>query len=846
MRNLSLPLHLLQFWYPETVIVFARTLRNLLLYLEEDLAVGLMVKLLFVPLFHDSTIVGRILSFFFRLFRILLGVCAFAMVIIALLAGAIYWLLLPVLAVILPDPWGLISKGLAFSGIVLFTNHILSHPHKKLWQIKDPTEVWQASFVKKKDIDFVKLGQHPSVKQLLLYLEQTPENIAAQVQQLSGQNPNFPLQLLSERVLELGKQAVSPYLLPVHFYVVYLSLVPNIDMALLKINLTFNDFIEALSFVQKRYERWKVSLIFDEDFAVKHLKGVNRGWLGVPTPALDTVSWDLTKKASKEEIPDFVGRTEVVGRVVNILSLEKGRNVVMVGEPGSGKSGLVEYLAKRIINGDAPPALATKRLVGLDLTKLLSGITSQGELAERVKTIFEEAKNCGNIIIFIDEIHELGTGEVGSQFNLYSLLLPYIESSDFQFIATTEGGNYNRVVEKDGSFARLFAKIELPLATIAETVDILKNQAIDHERYKKIKTSLIAVKAIAELSERYVHDLVLPDSALKVFEECLAAAEEGWVKKSTVEKVIKSRVGVPVGEVETENKSQLLNLEMIIHQKMIDQEQAVSVVAATLRRAAANLREQNRPIGSFLFVGPTGVGKTELAKILAEVYFESKGNFARFDMSEYQTTDSISRLIGDSNQDGILTETVRVKPYSLILLDEFEKADPKVLTLFLQVLDDGRLTGGTGKTADFTETIIIATSNAGSLIIASGLQSGQTLPQIESRVKEELLKVFKPELLNRFDEVVLFKPLSQQDLQKVVMLKLFDLQKQLKDQGYLVDFDEGLVGKLAERGYDPVLGARPLRRFIQDTIEARLSVMILENKLPKGEKFLAGADLLVG
>lgn len=839
MKYLSIPLNLIKFWYPESLTFFLRTWKNCLLYLEEDLAVGLMFKLLFVPLFHDSSFTGRILSFFFRSLRILLGLLAFFLVSIAVFALALAWFLLPLLPFILEGWMDILAKGLLFSGVVLFVNHLVSHPPKKVWQIKSPQEVWQASFLKSKDLDFVKLLKTEEVKNLLLYLEETPENF------LKFAKPKDE-KLVLEKAFDLGKKLGMPYFLPEHFFVSCLLSFPNVEQELLKIkeNLKIEDFIDVLEFFQRRRKHWRVIPIWDEDFKVKHLKGVNRGWLGVPTPNLDLVSEDLTKKASKEFIPDFVGRRYSLNQVINILSLDVGRNALIVGEGGSGKDTLVNYLAKMIVSGDAPESISTKRLVKLDLTKLLNGIKSQGELAERLKNIFEEVEYSGNIIIFAPEIHNLGIGEVGSEFNLYSLLLPFIEGSKFQFIATTEPANYSRVVEKNSNFAMLFTKIELPEASETETISILKNQAIEIERYKKIKTSLLAIKAMASLSKEYIHERVLPDSALQVFLQCETKAENNWIKKSIVEKVVEGWTHVPVGRVEIETKYQLLNLEKEIHKKMVNQQEAVVVIADTLRRAAAGLREKSRPIGSFLFVGPTGVGKTELAKTLVEVYFQGKGKFVRLDMSEYQTLEAALRLIGKVGEGGQLTEVVRNNPYSLILLDEFEKADPKVLTLFLQILDDGRLTDGMGRTIDFTNTIIIATSNAGSLTIAQGLERGQSLEQLKEKVHLELLQIFKPELINRFDEVVLFKPLSKEDLQKIVLLKLSDLQKMLENQGFLVEFTPGLIEKLAEKGYDPALGARPLRRLIQDSLEAKLSIMILENKIPKGEKFTVGEDLI--
>ena len=330
----------------------------------------------------------------------------------------------------------------------------------------------------------------------------------------------------------------------------------------------------------------------------------------------------------------------------------------------------------------------------------------------------------------------------------------------------------------------------------------------------------------------------MPDSALSIYEECLPEAVEnsrGIITVLTVKDVLSKVVNVPVAELESASKELLLNLEDEIHKQMVDQQEAVKKVADTLRRASAQIREKNRPIGSFLFVGPTGVGKTELAKILARIYFKNRDAFIRFDMSEYQTTESVNRLIGTPGQPGELTEAVKDRPYCLILLDEFEKAESKILNLFLQVFDDGRLTDNSGKLTDFTNTIIIATSNAGSLMIAQGLSSGKKLEDFSQEVSDELLKIFKPELINRFDEVVMFKTLSPQDLKKIVVIKLKDLQELLKKEGYLIEFKEEVIEKLSEIGFDNMLGARPLRRVIQDTIEAKLSRMILEGNLPKGE-----------
>lgn len=815
-----------------------------------------MRKLLFVPLFHDSSFLGRSLSLMFRLARITWGILAYLLIVLILFTISIIWFVTPIalitslvsqfvsLPFVVQNLTGLSYIFPVFAiGLVLFILHLINRPYKRVIQINTFQDLWQATRLKQSDIYWENLLRSAEVADYLRGLEIKPQLFFA------DQHIEITENYLKS-VLGLAKKSQARFITEIHFWLAMLFTLPNLENELLKINLKKEDFENSLTYFEEQKAAKRKIYIWDADFSTKHLRGTNRGWLGAPTPNLDAISTDLTKVAAREDMEDFSGREEVMSQAVSVLSQEKDRNVLLVGPAGAGKSTLVTYLAKQIIAGDAPGAIATKRLVKLEIAKILSSVTTEGELATKVKNAFEEAQFIENIVIFIDEFHEMGLGDAGKNFNLYSLILPYLESGDFQFIAATEEENYARILEKKSSLLRLFHKIDVPPADIADTTAILKKRAIKLRVKDKVYTSYLAIKEIAEKCSRFIHDRVLPDSALQLFEECKVSPQDGQITVHTVKEVLSKRINVPVIEIDNSQKDLLLNLEQVIHQKLIDQKEAVEKVSDSLRRSATSLRESNRPIGSFLFVGPTGVGKTELAKILSDIYFNPRtndqqlktNNFVRFDMSEYQTESAVDRLIGTYDNPGELTEAVKNKPYSLLLLDEFEKANTNILTLFLQVLDDGRLTDGSGKTIDFTNCIIIATSNVGSVLIAEELKNGAGMEGLDSKVREELLHVLKPELINRFDDIVIFKPLSQEDLEKIVALKLEELSKILKEQGFLVEFNSDIKSELAKRGFDPVMGARPLRRTIQDTLEAKLSRLILEGKLKKGEVFYPGID----
>ncbi len=826
----SLPVRLIKFFYFDSVHFFKNLWKNSLRLVEEDLAIELMLQLLFVPLFHDSSYVGRVLSFIFRLSRVLIGLFAYVIVTIIILLIALIWYYSPIL--FFSQSLKFVPIAVISGGVLLFLLEVLIYPAKKIKQLSISSQLHLATKLNFQKLSWDKILASPSVKELIFRLE-VPEEIF--------NNLTFQIdQPMLERIFELAKQTEADYLQESYFFVANLGLHPEINTALIKYQIQTADFHQALTFTQLRDNKHRLSFLWDDDFRVKHLKGLNRGWLAAPTPALDSVSVDLTAHAAYYSLDEFVGRQAPIEEIVQILSSANDKNALVVGPAGSGKSTLAQYLAKMIISGDAPASMATKRLVQLDLSRLLSGVQTEGDLAARVNAFFNEVRFFQNIIVFVDEIQNFGLGDLSNKLNLFGLIEPYLESGDIQFLATCDESSYERTIEQNSTLSRVFTKVDFPPATAIETQAYLQHHLITLERGGRLLITLRAIKEIVTLAQKHFHDRVLPDSAFIVLDQCLQLPTDKLpliINSKSVQQVVAKHSKIPIISDNPDSNLELLTLGERLHQKFIDQEEAVQAITSTLKRAATSMREETRPIGSFLFIGPTGVGKTELAKLLAQEYFKGKGHFLRLDMSEYQIQSSLDRFLGNPTSPGLLTEEIAHNPYTLLLLDEFEKADPKILTLFLQILDDGRLTDFSGKTVDFTNTIIIATSNAASVSIAEGLKSGKTLQDIRPSIQYQLLQIFKPELLNRFDDIIMFKPLSPEDLDKVVAVKLTTLKTHLLDQGYIIDFSPELVAELARRGFDPTLGARPLRRLIQDTIEARLSNLILEQKLQKGQSF---------
>lgn len=579
--------------------------------------------------------------------------------------------------------------------------------------------------------------------------------------------------------------------------------------------------------------------VFESNRRLRH-RIMNRAWTARPTPTLDKYGTDFTDLARGEQVGFLIGHVAEYERLAETLGRPFNPNALLVGDPGIGKETLIQHLAFRLTKDQVPKALFDKRLVSLELQSLVAGAPAD-ELAARLKKIVDEIYMAGNIILYIPDIHNMVRTSGAAYLSAADILMPIIMNNAFPIVGATYPKEFKELVEPRSDFVGAFEVIRVNEVTEAEAETILTYQSLIMERDRRVTISFGAVKRAVTLAKKYFREKFLPGSAEELLKSAIVDAEKRGEKVLTADRVTavaETKTNIPLREAGGEEAEKLLHLEETIHERLVDQEEAVSAVSEALREYRSGLTRKSGPIASFLFVGPTGVGKTELAKILARVQFGSEKMMTRFDMTEYQDKTSFFRFIGtpDGVTRGALTEAIREKPYSLILLDEFEKAFPDILNLFLQVLDDGRLTDNMGRTVDFTNTIIIATSNAHSDIVNEALAKGEKMSDIAEYLTKRLVDVFRPELLNRFSKTIIFKNLEPEELGKIVALNLAELAETVKGQGIFLDFDPPAVARLAKLGYDPAFGARPLRRVIDEKIKAPLSRAILAKKVGKGSR----------
>ena len=577
------------------------------------------------------------------------------------------------------------------------------------------------------------------------------------------------------------------------------------------------------------------------------------------TRILDQYSRDLTLLAASGSFDPVIGRDEEIRRSVQILSRRSKNNPVLIGEPGVGKTAVAEGIAAYIAGSDAPDSMAGKRLVALDLPALLAGTKYRGDFEERVKAVLKDVKKAGDVILFIDEMHTMiGAGSAEGAIDAANILKPALGRGEVQIIGATTPEEYRRHIEKDAALERRFQPVKIAEPSRSDSLKMLGAVRQGLEKHHGVKISDAALTAAVDLSVRYINDRFLPDKAIDLADEAAAhirVSGGGLVTAEDIAAVVSLWTGIPVANLSADETKRLRNMESILHRRVIGQNEAVTAVSRAIRRGRVGLSDPNRPIGSFLFLGPTGVGKTELCRALAEAVFGESEAMIRLDMSEYMEKHAVSKLIGSPpgyvgyEDGGQLTERVRRKPWSVVLFDEIEKAHEDVWGILLQIMDDGRLTDSAGRVVSFRNTIIVMTSNVGAKSISDGRprmgftpDGGDEAQLMRARINEELRRTFKPEFLNRIDETIVFRRLSRAEIRSIAERMLLTVAERFKALGMTLSVPDQVVDFLAERGYDEKYGARPLRRAIRSMIEDKAAELMLTDSLGRGDTVQARID----
>lgn len=578
------------------------------------------------------------------------------------------------------------------------------------------------------------------------------------------------------------------------------------------------------------------------------------------TRTLDQYSRDLTEMAAAGRLEPVIGRGEEINRAVQILSRKTKNNPVLVGEPGVGKTAVAEGLALRVARGEAPGELLRKRIVSLDIPALLAGTKYRGDFEERVKAVLRDVSRAGDVILFIDELHTIiGAGSAEGAIDAANILKPALGRGEVQIIGATTPEEYRRHIEKDAALERRFQPVRVAEPDREQTIQMLMGLRLGLERHHGVSISEEAINAAYELSVRYIGDRYLPDKAIDLLDEAAAAVHVksggGTVEAANIAQVVSVWTNIPVTGLDRDESRRLINLEQELKKSIVGQDEAVSAVARAIRRSRVGLRDPARPVGSFLFLGPTGVGKTELCRALARTVYGDERAMVRLDMSEYMEKHSVSRLIGSPpgyvgyEDGGQLTEKVRRKPWSVVLFDEIEKAHEDVWDILLQIMDDGHLTDSMGRRVDFSSTVIVMTSNIGAKALTEnrrplGFDCCEKSDSQQSRqqVMEQLRATFKPEFINRVDETIIFRRLNREDMRRITCMVLEGVKQRFEKLGLNLSVPEETVSFLAAAGHDEKYGARPLRRAVQHSIEDAAAELLLDGRAKAGDRIIAAVE----
>ncbi|MBN2015422.1 ATP-dependent Clp protease ATP-binding subunit [Candidatus Dojkabacteria bacterium] len=669
---------------------------------------------------------------------------------------------------------------------------------------------------------------------------------------------NFDLGLLSQATVGKGKVEVLRDLIADSFSFAFennFKYAGEESFTFVILQKFFLEYLQRFNIISKDFDGIKLWLqnealkqryveVWKDKVSIKPKTTVNRAYTSRFTPMLNSYCRDFTNAVIQGEFVVSLARENELNQLIALLEKGEKSGVLVLGEPGVGKTTLIKSLAVRMVVEDIPPKLQDMRLIGFDFNKAFSTSKNVDSFKKKLQKVFEEVAQSKNVILVLDNFDQLLNLRREITGEIVNIIVNAYDAHNFRMIVTSDKGQFTRFIRPHKALASIFSEVEMNIPTDEVATQIVIDEVPTIENEYNIKIAYSGVKASIELSHKFAYDRVLPDKAINLLKETVVNFKNLKGKKpieyDEVAKIVSSKVGVELGSIKESETEKLAKLEGEMHKRVIDQNEAIDAVCGALRRARSGLGQAGKPIASFLFFGPTGVGKTEVAKTVAEVYYGSEKRMVRLDMSEYHEEENLKRLIGYTSEQGsfeggFLTEPVYDNPFSLVLLDEIDKANPKVLDLFLQVLDEGYLDDGLGRRIDFSNTIIIATSNAGSKLIADLIEQDKVYEEVRTQALEELKRVFRIEFLNRFDKIIMFKPLSREDVKLIAKKFVEQVRLKLLDKGIKLNYSDALLERLAHLGYNPVFGAREMRRVVQEQVENKVAEMIVRGEVRSGD-----------